>query len=96
MEMYMAQKAQQALEELCKDAPLIERLKGARMHLIMVSSENYFASCPADIVEAMQGCLDGNLETDLDSVVMRLRAAIELIFEEAGRQDMRDDSAATE
>lgn len=91
MKLYMAQKAQQALNELCTESPLAERLRHARSHLHLVSGDHYLNNCPGDLRESMKAFLDSDVDKDTKSSAIHLQAVVEHIFEQAGRQDFMDE-----
>lgn len=89
MENYVVQKAQQALEALAGDGAWKDRLASASSHLSTVTNDHFLASCPEDVAQALKELHDAPREEPYPNTSLRIQTAIELIFEEAGRWDLR-------
>jgi hypothetical protein len=76
MDIYIRQKADQAFEELLKDAPLVERLKMARAHLLSVCSDHYYGSASEPVVEALKAVWDLVPDAPWPEKASKVRAAI--------------------
>lgn len=87
MEHYIIQKAQQALKDLASSEPLIDRLKNARLHLSIVTSEHWLSSAPKHVSECLRELEGLPMDAPLPSQAEVICACIEYIFEESGRQD---------
>jgi hypothetical protein len=86
MHLYVAQKAQQAVESLCKDGSRKDRLVSALGHLGFVAgNEFYFATCPPEVSEALARVRELTHESDLDQISSVITTTVERIFAECGR-----------
>jgi len=91
MEQYIAQKAQQALEALCSDAPLRDRLKSARGHFCLVAGAHFLKTAPPEVGESITDFMDADIESDAGGAARELRTAIECVFESIGRESIPHD-----
>jgi len=85
MKNYVAQKAQQALEELCSNASRKERLHAAADHLSLIASKHFLSSCSPLTKKDLKAVLEIQPDSDLDQIALVVSAAIESIFEESDR-----------
>ncbi len=94
MKSYAAQQADQALEELVKDAPLEERLKNAWAHLNMADNE-HFVEDAHEVREALRDVKSAFDVGDQEAKATSIRRAIGAILEEFGASEamkhIRDD-----
>ena len=86
MQNYIAQKAQQALEALTTDQPLEERLRTARMHFSLVTSDHYLQDAPADVQQYLAAVRDIPDGEPWPDTARKIREAIETVFEAWGRE----------
>ena len=85
MNLYIAKKAQDALKALASVDSRENRLKEARMHLMLVTSEYHKASATEHVRECLGKIEKITDEQSLEDVSTIIREAIETIFEEYGR-----------
>ena len=88
MQNYIAQKAQQALEALCEDRPLLKRLELAKLHF--ENCEQYLDTAPSEVQEDIRRFLGCDIERDVGQASLALQSAIEGVFEECGREAKRE------
>jgi hypothetical protein len=89
MESYVVQMAQEALEALAGDGAWKDRLATASVRLSFGTNDHFLASTPEEVVQALKELQDAPREEPYPTTSQRIRTAIELIFEEAGRRDLR-------
>jgi hypothetical protein len=86
MQKYLGQKAQQALEAMCEEAPLSKRLNAARRHF--EDAAQYVDAAPEDVRKYVKAFLASDVEHDMRRSSLALQSAIESVFEQAGREDI--------
>jgi len=86
MKSYAAQKADQALEELLKDAPLEERLTNAWVHLNIADNE-HFVEDANEVREALREIKGAFASDDQEAKATSIRRAIAAILEEFGASE---------
>jgi len=89
MESYVVQKAQQAVEALCEERDLRSRLLSAATEFCYVTSDHLLSSCPKEVADAIIAVKETPNDEELPVFSQRIQTAIELIFEESGRQEIR-------
>jgi hypothetical protein len=92
MEMYFAQKAQQALEALCRGESLPERLKVAKLHFGLVASDKILRTAPEDVRTYVTAFVNSDVEHDMPAACEALQSAIVSILTECGRHEIRTAS----
>lgn len=86
MQNYLVQKAQQALEAMCEEALLPNRLNTARRHF--EDAAQYLDTAPEGVRKYVRAFIDSDVERDIRRSSLALQSAIESVFEEAGREDI--------
>ena len=87
MENYLAQKADQALEELCKEASSERRFQRVLMHLEPLAKAHFLDTAPAAVAEAMKRLVAAKSSPDDDEKAFAVRRAITTILEAWGHQE---------
>jgi len=80
------------MEELCKGENLDTRIWSAVTHLQLVTNEHWLKSCPRDVAEALLAVQSSDRSENLLVMGQRIRTAVQCIFEECGRIELRIDS----
>lgn len=89
METYVIQKAQDALWDVCKDGDRDTRIRSAANRFIGVTSEHYLSGCSLETQAALLALRDRSDSEHTDQTMWKVMVAIQNIFEDAGRQDIR-------
>ena len=87
MELYFAQKVQQALEALCEDKSLKDRLRTASVHLSVVDSAHFTDSASENVKKAFRSFMDSDLQKQPDVAAQRLWHLIWAAAKERGREE---------
>ena len=86
MQNYIVQKAQQALEAICEEAPLPERLETPRRHFEQAAQ--HLETAPEDVRKTLKAFIGSDIKHDIRSSSLSFQSAVESVFEEAGREDV--------
>jgi hypothetical protein len=87
MKLYIAQKADQALEAMCGRESLTERLRHAQMHFFFVSDEHHLGSAPKHVRESISAFLKCKTARGSMGSAALAHAAIADALIEFGRSD---------
>jgi hypothetical protein len=86
MQNFISQKAQQALEAMCEEAPLPERLRIAKSYFEQAT--RYLDTAPEEVRKYVKAFISSDVEQDIRRSSNNLQSAIESVFEEWGREDV--------
>ena len=89
MDQFVAQKADQALQELLTDLPLARRIRVALMHLSHVTNDHYIEGCPPVVQDALRKARGCEATTDLGEQGRVVYTAISRILEAWGHQKVK-------
>jgi hypothetical protein len=90
MEQYVVQAAQDALWELCKDEARERRLQNALQRLCLAAnSEHYLGSCSLEVRDVLIRAREIPDDSESDQIMWCVMSAVERIFSDAGRLDIR-------
>ena len=86
MEAYIAQKADQALEALVSDKPLLERLAAAHSHFQLVTNDEFFLdSAPENVRDAIRSFVLLDVAKHTAEAARACKDAIAVVLEQRGR-----------
>ena len=87
MELYIAQKADEALEAMCGRESLTKRLEKARMCFGFVADDYFLATAPVDVRESITALMKSKGGRGCSKSAALVQSAIYSTFVEFGRQD---------
>jgi hypothetical protein len=87
MELYIAQKADEALEAMCGRESLTKRLEKARMCFGFVADDYFLATAPVDVRESITALMKSKGGRGCSKSAALVQSAIYSAFVEFGRQD---------
>ena len=93
MNLYIGQKAQQALEALGSGESLERRLQEAHGHFMAVADAHFLNDARPEVRDAIMAFAKADVGANLKEASTQCRLAIELVFSACGREHAANNQA---